>query len=275
MGHNCKLNNKCLYKFTLKGDLIMSTLQVKNLTIGEGVPKIIVPLVGSTKEQILKEALIVKDLKPDVVEWRVDMYEEVENLEEVKRLITELRNIYTDELLLFTFRTHREGGNKEISDDFYVELNRAAILTKDIDLLDIELFSKEENVKNLLSTAKENGIYVVMSNHDFFKTPEKDEIVSRLRKMQELDADIPKIAVMPKSVQDVITLMDATNTMKTQYADRPIITMSMAGTGVISRLAGELFGSAFTFGAGEEASAPGQIPVSELRTVLEILHKSM
>ncbi|KKE79633.1 type I 3-dehydroquinate dehydratase [Bacilli bacterium] len=253
----------------------MSTLQVKNLTIGEGVPKIIVPLVGSTKEQILKEALIVKDLKPDVVEWRVDMYEEVENLEEVKRLITELRNIYTDELLLFTFRTHREGGNKEISDDFYVELNRAAILTKDIDLLDIELFSKEENVKNLLSTAKENGIYVVMSNHDFFKTPEKDEIVSRLRKMQELDADIPKIAVMPKSVQDVITLMDATNTMKTQYADRPIITMSMAGTGVISRLAGELFGSAFTFGAGEEASAPGQIPVSELRTVLEILHKSM
>ncbi|MBU8790266.1 type I 3-dehydroquinate dehydratase [Oceanobacillus caeni] len=253
----------------------MSTLQVKNLTIGEGVPKIIVPLVGSTKEQILKEALIVKDLKPDVVEWRVDMYEEVENLEEVKRLITELRNIYTDELLLFTFRTHREGGNKEISDDFYVELNRAAILTKDIDLLDIELFSKEENVKNLLSTAKENGVYVVMSNHDFFKTPEKDEIVSRLRKMQELDADIPKIAVMPKSVQDVITLMDATNTMKTQYADRPIITMSMAGTGVISRLAGELFGSAFTFGAGEEASAPGQIPVSELRTVLEILHKSM
>jgi len=253
----------------------MSTLQIKNLTIGEGVPKIIVPLVGSTKEQILKEALIVKDLKPDVVEWRVDMYEEVENLEEVKRLITELRNIYTDELLLFTFRTHREGGNKEISDDFYVELNRTAILTKDIDLLDIELFSKEENVKNLLSTAKENGVFVVMSNHDFFKTPEKDEIVSRLRKMQELDADIPKIAVMPTSVQDVITLMDATNTMKTQYADRPIITMSMAGTGVISRLAGELFGSAFTFGAGEEASAPGQIPVSELKTVLEILHKSM
>ena len=93
--------------------------------------------------------------------------------------------------------------------------------------------------------------------------------------MQEYGADIPKIAVMPKSVDDVITLLDATNTMKTQYGDRPLITMSMGGTGVISRLAGEVFGSAFTFGAGKEASAPGQIPVAELRKVLEILHESM
>ena len=93
--------------------------------------------------------------------------------------------------------------------------------------------------------------------------------------MQEYRADIPKIAVMPKSVADVITLLDATHTMKTQYADRPLITMSMGGKGVISRLAGEVFGSAFTFGAGKEASAPGQIQVADLRMVLEILHGSM
>ena len=141
--------------------------------------------------------------------------------------------------------------------------------------MDVELFNEEKNVKTILDTAKEHGVYVIMSNHDFEKTPAKEEIVSRLRKMQEYGADIPKIAVMPKSVDDVITLLDATNTMKTQYADRPIITMSMGGTGVISRLAGEVFGSAFTFGAGKEASAPGQIPVAELRKVLEILHGSM
>ncbi|MFZ0446775.1 MAG: type I 3-dehydroquinate dehydratase, partial [Bacillus sp. (in: firmicutes)] len=56
---------------------------------------------------------------------------------------------------------------------------------------------------------------------------------------------------------------------------RPLITMSMGGTGVISRLAGEVFGSAFTFGAGKEASAPGQVPVAELRKILKILHKNM
>jgi len=51
--------------------------------------------------------------------------------------------------------------------------------------------------------------------------------------------------------------------------------MSMAGTGVISRLAGEAFGSALTFGAATKASAPGQIPVNELKQVLDILHKSL
>ena len=253
----------------------MSTITIKNVTVGEGAPKIIVPLVGTTEEKILKEAELVKELKPDVVEWRVDIFEKVEDLEAVIDMIVKLRHVFDEELLLFTFRSHKEGGNKEISDEYYVLLNQTAIFTKKIDLVDVELFNEEKNLKEILLTAKANGVYVIMSNHDFFKTPAKDEIVSRLRKMQEYGADIPKIAVMPTSVADVITLLDATNTMKTQYADRPIMTMSMGGTGVISRLAGEVFGSAFTFGAGKEASAPGQIPVAELRTVLEILHKSM
>ncbi len=47
-------------------------------------------------------------------------------------------------------------------------------------------------MKALVSLAEENDVYVVMSNHDFEKTPEKDEILSRLRKMQDLGAHIPK-----------------------------------------------------------------------------------
>ncbi|EPC9037185.1 type I 3-dehydroquinate dehydratase, partial [Shigella sonnei] len=114
----------------------------------------------------------------------------------------------------------------------------------------------------------------VMSNHDFHKTPEAEEIIARLRKMQSFDADIPKIALMPQSTSDVLTLLTATLEMQEQYADRPIITMSMAKTGVISRLAGEVFGSAATFGAVKKASAPGQISVNDLRTVLTILHQA-
>lgn len=79
-----------------------------------------------------------------------------------------------------------------------------------------------------------------MSNHDFHKTPTAEEIVQRLRKMQELDADIPKIALMPQCKTDVLTLLSATLEMHERYADRPIITMSMAKNGVISRLAGEV-----------------------------------
>src|SRR4051794_38668475 len=113
----------------------MSTLQIKGLTVGEGAPKIIVPLVGATKEEILSEAQVVKELKPDVVEWRVDLYDHVENLESVKEMICALRTVYVEELLLFTFRSHKEGGSKIISDDFYVQLNETAIKTGQIDLV--------------------------------------------------------------------------------------------------------------------------------------------
>ncbi|BDG80498.1 3-dehydroquinate dehydratase [Bacillus subtilis] len=251
----------------------MNVLTIKGVSIGEGMPKIIVPLMGKTEKQILKEAEAVKLLDPDIVEWRVDVFEKADDSEAVIKMISKLRESLRDKLFLFTFRSHKEGGSKEMDVRSYIALLETAIRTKDIDFIDIELFSGEANVEALVSLAEENGVYVIMSNHDFQKTPAKDEIISRLRKMQELGAHIPKIAVMPKDAGDLLTLLDATYTMKTKYADRPMITMSMSGTGLVSRLSGEIFGSACTFGAGEEASAPGQIPVSELRNVLEVLHK--
>jgi 3-dehydroquinate dehydratase I len=253
----------------------MNTITIKNVAIGEGTPKIIVPLVGITEEQIFQEVETVKSLKPDIIEWRVDSYKHVENLEAVTEMASKLRNELSDTLLLFTFRSHREGGNKEITDQYYFELLHTAIQTKKFDLVDVELFFEEADVKNTVKLAKENGVYVIMCNHDFHKTPAKEEIIYRLRKMQEYGADIPKIAVMPQSVDDLIVLLDATNKMKTKYADRPFITMSMSGTGLVSRLAGAVFGSACTFGAGKEASAPGQIPVDQLRSVLEIIDKNI
>ena len=144
-----------------------------------------------------------------------------------------------------------------------------------MDLVDVEAFTGDEIVTSIISHAHANGVKVIASNHDFAKTPEKDEIVRRLRKMQTLGADIPKIALMPTCKKDVLTLLEATLEMSEQYADRPIITMSMAGTGVVSRLTGETFGSALIFGAASKASAPGQIGVHELKQVLDIIHKSL
>ena len=142
-------------------------------------------------------------------------------------------------------------------------------------MVDVEVFTGDEIVKKIIDGAHAAGVKVVASNHDFFKTPDKDDIVGRLRKMQDLGADIPKIAVMPQNKKDVLTLLAATEEMANEYADRPIITMSMAGTGVISRLAGEVFGSALTFGAAAKASAPGQMGVQDLKQVLTLLHGAL
>lgn len=253
----------------------MNTVKVRNIEIGAGIPKICVPIVGVTREEILAAAENIKSTKADVVEWRVDWYENIFDFTKTEATMQTLREVLGEMPILFTFRTSKEGGEKAIETEAYVELNQNAAKTGLVDLVDVEAFTGDDVVKTVVEIAHENGVKVIASNHDFHKTPAKEEIVSRLRKMQELGADIPKIAVMPQNKKDVLTLLAATEEMVSEYADRPIITMSMSGTGVISRLCGEVFGSALTFGAVGKVSAPGQMRIEDLTTVLGLLHKSL
>ncbi|AZU60950.1 type I 3-dehydroquinate dehydratase [Neobacillus mesonae] len=247
------------------------SITVRGVTIGEGTPKICVPMVGRTLTEILEEANRLKTIDLDVVEWRADFFEHVDDREKVIDALYQIRTVLKETPLIFTFRSAKEGGEKEISPEYYLQLNKAIIETGQADIIDIELFSDESLVKSLVEWAHANNIFVIISNHDFEKTPSKEEIIARLKKAQELGGDLPKIAVMPQSQADVLTLLDATNIMYTQYANRPIITISMGSRGVISRLAGGAFGSALTFGSAGRESAPGQIAVSELRRVLKLL----
>lgn len=253
----------------------MGPVKVRNIVIGEGMPKICVPIVGVTKKDIIAEAQSFDAIPVDVVEWRVDWFEHVFETEAVLDVLKDLREALGDTALLMTFRTSKEGGEKAIDAEAYAALNIAAAKSGYVDLVDVEVFTGDEIVSRIIREAHTAGVKVVASNHDFDKTPDKDDIVSRLRKMQDMDADIPKIAVMPQSKKDVLTLLAATEEMHSTYADRPIITMSMAGTGVISRLCGEVFGSALTFGAAKKASAPGQMGVNDLHTVLKLLHNAL
>ena len=226
----------------------------------------------TVKADIIAEAKTFDSIPVDVVEWRVDWFENVFDTQAVLDVLKDLREALGETALLMTFRTSREGA---IEAEAYAALNIAAAQSGYVDLVDVEVFTGDEIVSRIIKEAHAAGVKVVASNHDFDKTPDKDDIVGRLRKMQELDADIPKIAVMPQNKKDVLTLLAATEEMYSEYADRPIITMSMAGTGVISRLCGEVFGSALTFGAAKKASAPGQMGVNDLHTVLNLLHNAL
>ncbi len=253
----------------------MNTIKIRDIEIGAGAPKIIVPIVGVTKEDIINEAKTFDSIPVDVVEWRVDWFEGVFDFAKVEDVLRDLREVLGNIPLLMTFRTSKEGGEKAIEAEAYKELNLNAAKTGYVDLIDVEIFSGDELVKEIIDGAHAAGVKVIASNHDFHKTPAKTDIIYRLRKMQDMGADIPKIAVMPQNKKDVLTLLAATEEMSSDYADRPIITMSMAGTGVISRLCGEVFGSSMTFGAAAKASAPGQMGVNDLQTVLDLLHDAM
>lgn len=251
------------------------TVTVRNVVLGEGMPKICVPMVGKNKEEYASELASIKGSAVDIVEWRMDWFEAVEDTNALLAMLTYLREELCDIPILATFRSKKEGGEKELGLEAYVALNKAVCESGLIDLVDVELFSGEDAVHEIVTSAHKNNVKVVMSNHDFHKTPDYEQIITRLKAMQKLGADVPKIAVMPTCKKDVLTLLSATNDMVEQYAEKPIITMSMAGTGVLSRMCGEVFGSCLTFGAAKKASAPGQIPVDELKQVLTILHKSL
>ncbi len=253
----------------------MNTIKIRDIEIGAGAPKIIVPIVGVTKNDIIEEAKTFDSISLDVVEWRVDWFENAFDFAKVEEVLKELREVLGNTPILMTFRTSKEGGEKAIEPEAYAELNIKAAQTGYVDLIDVEIFTGDEIVKKIIDGAHAAGVRVVASNHDFNGTPAKADIIYRLRKMQDMNADIPKIAVMPKNKKDVLTLLAATEEMATDYADRPIITMSMAGTGVISRICGEVFGSSMTFGAAKKASAPGQMGVNDLITVLGLLHNAM
>lgn len=53
----------------------MREVIVKNLRIGTGIPKICVPVMGTTEEEILQQARTAAAQKPDLLEWRADFLE--------------------------------------------------------------------------------------------------------------------------------------------------------------------------------------------------------
>ncbi|MGN0159184.1 MAG: type I 3-dehydroquinate dehydratase [Brotaphodocola sp.] len=251
----------------------MKSVTVRSVTIGQGRPKICVPIVNKERVSILAEAMTFIDMPMDVVEWRADWYEHGKDIDKVLETAKMLRDVLKNIPILFTYRTPREGGASPITAQEYEALNIAVAESRLADLIDVEMFSGDEMVTRVINAAHKNKVKVVGSNHDFYKTPEKEEIVKRLRKMQELGADIPKIAVTPLTKADVLELLEATVEME-QYANRPIVTMSMGGLGVVSRISGEIFGSAMTFGAAAKASAPGQLDLRDLESILNVIHKS-
>ena len=206
----------------------------------------------------------------DLIEWRIDFFDQVEDAEKLVETAKKLRQVMGKMPLLTTFRTHFEGGVKKLSEEEYFDICRVLIKEKATDLLDLELFRKTSKLKEIITEAHENNIYIIMSNHDFDKTPATSELERRLTLMKTYGADIAKIAVMPNSARDVLNLLLATDNMKYKL-NCPLITMAMGDLGKVTRISGEVFGSCLTFGTVGDASAPGQIESTNLKGILDTL----
>ena len=249
----------------------MNTIKIKHVEIGKGIPKICIPLTGKNREEIIEEMEIVKKSHPDLIEWRVDFFEESDNPERVCEMLGTINDSFKQIPVLFTFRTKEEGGEKSIMSEDYVKLLKEVSERRLADIVDVQVFWYGEKSEDFIKELKETGAVVLASSHHFEGTPSVREMSDALYTMENRGADIVKLAVMPQSGKDVCALLEATMERK-EHSNKPMITMSMGQSGMLSRICGELTGSCVTFASGKQASAPGQIKADELKKVLGDIH---
>ena len=249
-------------------------LQVGNLTIQQGKPAIIVSTTGNDEESALKLARqAAQTPQVQVVELRVDKLDFATHVDKVTQLGQAMRRELKGKPLLLTLRTKEEGGSLSPDDASYIALYQQWLEAGFADLIDIEMRIGAQAVDQLVAQAHQHHVAVILSYHDFQATPDNADMLRRLSWQAAHGADILKIAVMPKTPQDVSRLTDVTWQMR-QRSDKPLLTMAMGGLGAVTRVSGEVFGSNLTFGTLGEASAPGQLDVQALDQVLTTLHKA-
>jgi 3-dehydroquinate dehydratase-1 len=245
------------------------------LIAGGKFPLICTPLVGRTLSALLAELAIVLPKRPDVLEWRVDFFEQIGDSAAVIAAAAAIKKEANGIPVLFTRRSTIEGGEKiALNEDQVIAMYAAVCESKTIDLIDYEMANDAANIVRVRDVARANDIKLVLSFHNFSYTPGLETLAAKFLTADQLGADVAKVAVMPRDLDDVLTLLTATREASKKLRI-PLISMSMGPYGAMTRLFGWTFGSALTFAVGASSSAPGQVPIEDLNTVLAILQKSI
>ena len=272
-----------------------------------GVPAVAVSLTGPTAAHARAQARHAIDAGADVLELRVDLLEEVDALvafteapgeessapdsmvvttaaAQVLECLRRMADVVDATPLLLTCRTAVEGGRARLDDSGYGALLCSVLdelagweLGRRPSAIDVEV--QRGCLPQVSEQAHGLGIDVVASFHDFKTTPADDVLEDVLSRMASEGADLAKIAVWPTGADDVARLLGVcarATAAPGKGTGLPVAAMSMGALGAVSRVA-PVFGSALTFAVvpdeqGEtQASAPGQLPIQDVRRCLELL----
>lgn len=240
--------------------------------LGGEKPLVCIPLVGKTREAIISEANNVPVIAPDIIELRIDAWNFIEDVPRSIDMIGEVHKIVGDTPIILTCRGDWEGGFKKVDDGVKFAVYAGAVELAYVDFIDAELKYGGEKLGELLETLRGTKTSLIVSFHDFKATPPKEELFSIIEKEIQVGAHVAKLAAMPQREEDVLSVLEATLAIRRKYPDVPIISMSMGPLGAVTRLVGGVFGSDLTFAVGSKASAPGQIPVAELRKCFGVVY---
>lgn len=211
--------------------------------------KIAIPIFQKDCENVIKVAKDCINKGADVLEFRIDALENPE-ISEIKNTIEEINFP-----MIATNRISTEGGSfKGTEEERFEILYECCDL---VDYVDIELQSNDEYIKKIHDT----GVTTIVSYHDFEKTPKLSEITYIVEKEQKL-GDIAKVAFMPQDLDDTLKILAVLSHCEDTIA------ISMGDLGSYTRVMASKFNSPITFAAGTDVTAPGQIDIETMKSLL-------
>ena len=258
----------------------METLNIKNIVLQAGRPKVAVPLVSQLPQEIIAECEHAAMLPCDLIEWRADSYlSGLTDLEEVLqtkefyldflKILDDLEYIAGDKPLIFTLRSVEQGGMLQLSQAQKAEIYQLVAQSGLAGLIDVELPVAAQSAEDI---CEESGLSlreqideihafggkVICSYHEFDRMLSPEEILEKIQIMQAAGADVFKIAAMAVTKEDAENLLKTTAFLH-QNGIGPLVMRAMGEWGKTTRVAAGRYGSCITFAAGQEASAPGQV----------------
>ena len=222
-------------------------------------------LIVSVMPRSIEEAQAIDVLRyqdADIIEWRADFLPK----EAILQVAPAIFEKFAGRELVFTLRTRAEGGQIELSSEEYVQIIKEVAQLYQPDYIDFEYFSYKDVFDQMLDFPN-----LVLSYHNFQETPEN--LMEILSELTSLNPKVVKIAVMANTEQDVLDLMNFTRGFKTLNPEQEYVTISMGKVGKVSRITSDVTGSSWTFASLDEASAPGQISLSSMTKIREILNE--
>lgn len=227
-------------------------------------------VVAVILEEPLETSKKAAEKGADILEIRLDLLG-IRDLERAAEIIRRIKS-ETGLPLLITNRSGAEGGKWEGKEEDRIKLLTDLLSFKDgPDAIDIELSASRKERDKVIKAAKDHGKTVIVSSHDFLKTPSFQDMRTILEEMFLAGADIAKLAVMPQSMEDTLNLLKVTLGFKN--AEKSVCTIAMGSQGKHTRVVAPLYGSVLTYASIESdtAAAPGQLPVGELKKMMEML----
>lgn len=229
------------------------------------------PLMATTGDALLAEIRHAVAAEVEVLEWRVDALESLAARAELLSLAAEVREAAGVLPLILTLRAPYEGGCTEgLSDAARADLILALMPHAKPEFIDLELAMSSLDFLRVRSTCRAAGVQLIVSSHDFAETPSADVLRSIFARAKDAGGDVAKLATYPKDFSDVLRLMSVTREAATLLGI-PVVGIAMGEIGVVSRVFATECGSALTFIAGSEASAPGQVSLTRYRQLRTLL----